>query len=60
MVDHVAYKFHMCIPCGKTFSLVPRSRLSVSIKVKYEGHIFQNLWLQGYLCFTNVSFSASK
>ena len=29
--------FHTCIPCGKTFSLVPRSRSSV--QVKYQTRI---------------------
>ena len=31
----------MSIPCDKTFMLVPRSRSSVKIKVKYQGHSFR-------------------
>ena len=27
----------MCIPCGKNFSLIPRSVSSLKIKVKYQG-----------------------
>ena len=30
----------MCIACGKTFSLVPRSRSSVTIKVSNQGELF--------------------
>ena len=29
--------FHMCIPCGKTLSLGPRSRSSVNVKVPHPG-----------------------
>ena len=32
--------FHVCIPCGKAFSLEPGSRSSVKVKVQYKGHIF--------------------
>ena len=35
-----AFMFQMCVPCGLTFSVVPRSRTSVNVKVKYPGHIF--------------------
>ena len=31
--------FHMCIPCGKTFSLVPRLSSYTRFKVKCEGQI---------------------
>ena len=31
----------MSIPCDKTFLLVPKSRSSVKVKVKYQGHRFQ-------------------
>ena len=43
MVTDRAYiiMFHMCIPCGKSFSSVPRSKSSVKAKVKYEGHNLQ-------------------
>ena len=37
MVSDSAFIFQMWIPCGRTFSCVPRSRSSV--KVKYQGHI---------------------
>ena len=40
MVCIRAFIFHMCISCGETFSLVPGSRSSVKIKVKYQGHFF--------------------
>ena len=33
-----AFIFHMCIPCSKSFSLVPRSRPYA--KVKYQGQVF--------------------
>ena len=36
MVSDGAFIFHMCIYWDKTFSLEPRSRLTV--KVKYQGH----------------------
>ena len=38
MVSDTAFIFHMCIPCGKTFSVVPRSRSSIKVKIKYQGH----------------------
>ena len=31
----------MCIPCDKTFLLVPTSRSSVKVKVNYQGHSFR-------------------
>ena len=30
----------MFVACGTTFSFVPRSRSSVHVKAKYQGHIF--------------------
>ena len=36
-----AFIFHMCIPCGKSMSVVLRSRSSVM--VKYQGHISHNI-----------------
>ena len=33
--------FHIYIPWDKTFSLEPKSRSSVKVKVKYQGHSFQ-------------------
>ena len=38
MVSDRTFIFHMCIPCDKTFLLVPSSRSSV--KVKYQGYSF--------------------
>ena len=35
-----AFIFHMSIPCDKTFLLVPSSRSSVKVKVKYQGQCF--------------------
>ena len=37
MVSDRAFIFHICIPCGKTVSLVPKSWSFVSVKVK--GHL---------------------
>ena len=46
----------MFIPCGKIFSLVPRSRLSVKIKVKYQVLVIQKRpWRGGHYCFTNTT-----
>ena len=39
-VSDTAFIFHLCIPCGKKSSVVPRSRPPVKAKVKYHGHIF--------------------
>ena len=39
MVSDRAFIFHICIPWGKTLSLVPKSRSSV--KVKYQCHSFR-------------------
>ena len=40
MVSDRAFLFHMmCVPCVETFSLVPKSRSSVKVKVTYQGHI---------------------
>ena len=41
MVSDKAFKFHMCIPWGKTFCLVPRSKSPV--QVKYQSHSLQKL-----------------
>ena len=43
MVSDKTLIFHMCIPFGKTFSLVPSSRSSVKIKAKYQGNTFQEI-----------------
>ena len=43
MVNGGAFIFHMCIPCGQTFSFVPWSRSSAKVKVKYQNHIFQKM-----------------
>ena len=34
MVSDIAFTYHLYIPCGETFSFVPRSRSFVSVKVK--------------------------
>ena len=50
------FMFHMCIPCGMTFSLIPRWRLLVKVKVKYQGHFFQELAVTGALVFYKHNF----
>ena len=57
MVSDRAFIFHICIPWGKTLSLVPKSRSSIEVKVKYQGDSFQKKkWpLQGHLYFTDMS-----
>ena len=40
IVSDRACILHMCISCSKDFALVPRSRPSIKVKVKYQGHIF--------------------
>ena len=37
----------MCIPFGETFSFLPRSKSSVKVKVKYQGHFFQEMAVTG-------------
>ena len=37
MVTDAAFIFHICIPCGKNFSVMSRS--SAKVKVEYQGHI---------------------
>ena len=41
MVSDRAFIFHICIPWGKALSLVPHSRLSVKVKVRYQGYSFR-------------------
>ena len=42
----------MSIPCDKTFLLVPSSRSSVKVKVKYQGHSFRTkMAVAGALAF---------
>ena len=48
MVSDKAFIFHKCIPLGKTFSLVPKSRSSVEVKVKYQGHFKKKWTLRGH------------
>ena len=43
--------FHMSIPCDKTFLLVPSSRSSVKVKVKYQDHNFQKMAIVGAFVF---------
>ena len=49
MVSDKAFIFHIVIPFGNNFSLVPRSRLSV--KVTNQGLIFQKLALKDAFVF---------
>ena len=48
--------FHMFIPCGNIFSLVPRSKSRVNVKVKCQDHIFQGMAFTGALVFHKHSF----
>ena len=38
MVSVRPFIFHIYIPCGKTLSLVPKSRSSVKLMHRYQGH----------------------
>ena len=52
---HNSNFIYMSIPWGNIYSLVPRSRSSVKVKVKYQDHSFQKK--KGHLCFTkNIVF----
>ena len=57
MVTDTAFTFQMCIPSGKTFSLVPWSRSSVDVKVTYQGHILKKNGCFGALVFYKQSLS---
>ena len=51
MVSERGFMIHRCIPCGKMFSFVPRSRSSCKVKIKYQGDIFQtNLNIGNKFC----------
>ena len=50
----------MCIPCGKTFSSVPRWRLSVKVKVKYQDYILEKMVATGALVFSKHSLFSSS
>ena len=41
MVSDGAFIFHIYISLGETLSLVPKSRSSVKVKVKHQGHNFR-------------------
>ena len=41
MVSDRDFIFHVYIPWGKNHSLVPKSRSSVKVIVKYQGHSFR-------------------
>ena len=41
LVNDRASILYIYIPFGKTLSLVPKSRSSVKVKVKYQGHSFR-------------------
>ena len=52
---------HMGIPCDKTFLVVPTSRSSVKVKVKYQGDNFQKISVVGAFMFTkHISFPNAK
>ena len=51
MVSDRPFKFHIHIPWGKTLSLVQKSRSSVKVKVKYQGHSFRKNGRYGALVF---------
>ena len=57
MVSDRAFIFHIHIAWDKALSLVTlKSRSSVKVKVKYQGHSFSKKWpLPGHSCFTNTS-----
>ena len=57
MVSDRAFIFHTYISWGKSLSLLPKSRSSVKVKVKYQGHSFKKKWLlRVHWCFTNTSY----
>ena len=41
MVSDRAFIFHKYIPLGKILFLVPKSRSSVKVSAKYQGHSFR-------------------
>ena len=55
MVSDKAFMFHMHVPCGKTFSFVPGSRSSSTVKDINQGHIFQKMAISHILF--NLRFS---
>ena len=52
MVSDRAFIVHIYIPLGKALSLVPKSRSSVKVMVKHQGHSFRK---KLELCFTNTA-----
>ena len=48
MVSDIAFIFNICIPCGKTFSLVTKLGSSFKVKVKYQGHIVPKMAVPGH------------
>ena len=54
MVCDRAFIFHMCVPCGKTFSLVPMSRSSVKTRALHAGDML------GCRCWTVNKFQVKK
>ena len=58
MVSDKASIFTYFIPCGKTFSLVSRSRLHV--KVRYLGHIFQKNACSRGICVSQADLVLSN
>ena len=50
------FKCLICIPCDKTFYLVPWSGSSALVKVKYQGHIFHKMDISEALVFLHIMF----
>ena len=51
MVTDRTFISAMCIPCGKTFPLLLRSRSSVKVKDKYQAHILKKMDVAGAFVF---------
>ena len=47
MVSDRVFIFHIYIPYGKSLSLVPKSRSSVKVRVKYQWHSLRKNGLCG-------------
>ena len=57
---HITHEFQMNIPCDKNFLLVPSSRSSVKVKVKYQGHNFQKIAVAAFSPFPIIFSTHSK
>ena len=52
MASDTAFIFDICVPFGNTFSLVPKAKVSVDIKVK-------TMTITGALMFTKTALKTS-